>query len=70
MRRRILLSALVVAVALVGLGAQPGAAVSVPQNVIVNANPVNTTPHVMDGKVEAILPIGGKVVAGGLFTRV
>jgi Malectin domain len=68
--RVLLLSTLVVSIALVGLWAQPGAAVSVPQNVIVNANPVNTTPHVMDGKVEAILPVGGKVFAGGQFTTV
>jgi hypothetical protein len=70
MRRRVMLSALVSAVVLVGLVAQPGGAVNVPQPVVVSADPANWTPHVLDGKVDAIVVVGGKVVAGGLFTQV
>jgi hypothetical protein len=71
MRRRVVLSSLVAAVVLVGLMAQPGGAVNVPQQpVVVSADPANWTPHVLDGKVDAIVVVGGKVVAGGLFTQV
>jgi hypothetical protein len=70
MRRRVLLSSLVSAVVLVGLVAQPGAAVNVPHPVVVSADPANWTPHVLDGKVDAIVVVGDKVVAGGLFTQV
>ena len=70
MRRRILLSSLVSAVVLVGLVAQPGGAVNVPHAVVVSADPANWTPHVLDGKVDAIVTVGNKVVAGGLFTQV
>jgi hypothetical protein len=70
MRRRVVLTSLVAAVVLVGLMAQPGGAVNVPQPVVVSADPANWTPHVLDGKVDAIVAVGGKVVAGGLFTQV
>jgi hypothetical protein len=69
MCRRVLL-ALVSAAVLVGLLAQPGAAVNVPQAAVVSANPADWTPHVLDGKVDAIVQVGNKIVAGGLFTRV
>jgi hypothetical protein len=55
---------------LVGLLAQPGAAVNVPQAAVVSANPADWTPHGLDGKVDAIVRVGDKMVAGGLFTRV
>jgi hypothetical protein len=70
MRRRVVLSSLVAAVVLVGLMAQPGGAVNVPQSVVVSADPANWTPHVLDGKVDAIVAVGDKIVAGGLFTQV
>jgi hypothetical protein len=69
MSRRVLLVLLSAAV-LVGLLAQPGAAVNVPQAAVVSSNPADWTPHVLDGKVDAIVQVGDKMVAGGLFTRV
>jgi hypothetical protein len=69
MRRRVLLT-LVSAAVLAGLMAQPGAAVNVPQPVVVSSNPAEWTPHVLDGKVAAIVQVGNKIVAGGLFTQV
>jgi hypothetical protein len=69
MCRRVLLALLSAAV-LVGLLARPGAAVNPPQAAVVSANPADWTPHVLDGKVDAIVQVGNKMVAGGLFTRV
>jgi hypothetical protein len=69
MGRRVLLALLSAAV-LVGLVAQPGAAVNVPQAVVVSSNPAEWTPHVLDGKVAAIVQVGNKLIAGGQFTRV
>ncbi|WP_433249955.1 hypothetical protein ACQPYK_03320 [Streptosporangium sp. CA-135522] len=37
---------------------------------VVSADPVNTTPHVLDGIVNAITLVGGTVVVGGSFSRV
>jgi hypothetical protein len=45
---RVLL-ALVSAAVLVGLVAQPGAAVNTPQAVVVSSNPADWTPHALDG---------------------
>jgi hypothetical protein len=73
MRRRVVLSSLWAAVVLVGLMAQPGGAVNVPQPVVVSADPANWTPHVLDGKVDAIVaiaPDGLHVFAGGRFTKI
>ncbi|MEW6475957.1 MAG: hypothetical protein AB1679_27185 [Actinomycetota bacterium] len=36
----------------------------------VSVAPATTTPHVLDGKVLAILPMGGRVYVGGTFTKV
>ena len=69
MGRRVLL-ALVSAAVLIGLPARPGAAVNTPQAVVVSSNPADWTPHVLDGKVAAIVQVGNKMVAGGEFTRV
>ncbi len=41
-----------------------------PHNQVVSADPVEETPHVLDGKVTAILPMGNRIVVGGTFTQV
>jgi hypothetical protein len=70
MRRRHLAT---IAVALAGLG---GAGVVVPaladmqQPAVVSANPVDFTPHVLDGTVWAATVVGDAVVVGGSFTKV
>ncbi|MEW6471643.1 MAG: hypothetical protein AB1679_05190, partial [Actinomycetota bacterium] len=43
---------------------------SSPHAGVVSADPADTTPHVLDGKVTAILPLGNRVIVGGTFTQV
>ena len=65
--------AVVILVALVaGLTAlvAPAAAVQTAQSVVVNPNPADWTPHVLDGKVNAIVQVGSTVYLGGQFSRV
>ena len=37
---------------------------------VVSADPADATPHILDGKVTAILPLGNRVFVGGTFTQV
>src|SRR5919202_363397 len=37
---------------------------------VVSANPDDSTPHVLDGKVMAVLPLGDRVLVGGTFSQV
>jgi hypothetical protein len=37
----------------------------VPQPAVVSSNPADWTPHVLDGKVAAIVQVGNRIVAGG-----
>jgi hypothetical protein len=60
---------LLVALALV-VEAPPAHAVNAQHNRIVNDDPVNFTPHVLDGRVNAIVQIGSMMYAGGTFTTV
>ncbi|GAA1476978.1 hypothetical protein GCM10009623_14240 [Nocardioides aestuarii] len=71
MRRRPWMTALVTGLALVCAPlAAPVAAVGYPLTQVVSDNPVNTTPHVTNGSVQAIATIGSRVYVGGTFTGV
>jgi hypothetical protein len=67
MRRRLLAATALTCAAL--LGATPAAA-DPAQPAVVSANPVDFTPHVLDGTVWALAVVGDTVVVGGSFTRV
>jgi hypothetical protein len=67
--RHLVLPALLPALAL-AVWASPSGAVNAPQSVVVTADPANFTPHVLDGKVDAFVQVGNKMIAGGLFTKV
>jgi hypothetical protein len=69
MGRRVLL-ALVSAAVLVALVAQPGAAVNAPQPQMVSSNPADWTPHVLDGRVDAVVQVGNTMIVGGKFSQV
>ncbi|MEU8124277.1 PKD domain-containing protein [Spirillospora sp. NPDC049024] len=45
-------------------GSEPG------HGKVVNADPANYTPNVIDGEVKSIIKIGGKIYVGGSFTQV
>src|SRR3954447_8944442 len=66
MRR--LLAATIAAAAVVA-GAHPAAA-DIAQTSVVSANPVDFTPHVLDGTVWSMALVGDTVVVGGAFTKV
>jgi hypothetical protein len=68
MRRRLIAAALLVPAVLFG-ATQPAAA-DLAQPVVVSANPVDYTPHVLDGTVWALAVVGDTVVVGGSFTKV
>ncbi|HYH49847.1 MAG TPA: DNRLRE domain-containing protein [Acidimicrobiia bacterium] len=73
MRRAGLLT--VAALAAHGLVPGPVAAVNssaggVPDRVVVSDDPADWTPHVLDGRIDAITQVGDRVVAGGRFSKV
>ncbi|MEU8235123.1 delta-60 repeat domain-containing protein [Actinoplanes sp. NPDC048967] len=67
MRRRLFAATALTCAAL--LGATPAAA-DMAQPAVVSANPVDFTPHVLDGTVWALAVVGDTVVVGGSFTKV
>lgn len=67
MRRRLFAAAALSCATL--LGAMPAAA-DLAQPAVVSANPVDITPHVLDGTVWALAVVGDTVVVGGSFTKV
>lgn len=67
MRRRLLAAATVVAAAVAC--AHPAAA-DMAHSTVVSTNPVDYTPHVLDGTVWSMAVVGDTVVVGGAFTKV
>ncbi|GIF18874.1 hypothetical protein BJ973_005920 [Actinoplanes tereljensis] len=65
--RRLLAAAVIVAAAVAC--AHPAQADSA-QSAVVSANPVDFTPHVLDGTVWSMALVGDTVVVGGAFTKV
>ncbi len=49
---------------------QAVAAPGVAQPSIVSDNPANWTPNVLDGQVNALVQVGNRIIAGGIFTQV
>jgi WD40 repeat protein len=68
MRRRLFAAATLVLLATV-TGASPAAA-DLAQPAVVSANPVDYTPHVLDGTVWALALVGDTVIVGGSFTKI
>ncbi|GAA2714475.1 delta-60 repeat domain-containing protein [Actinoplanes palleronii] len=67
MRRRLLAVATVVLATLAGA---PPAMADIAQSDIVSSNPVDWTPHVLDGTVWSLAVVGDTVIVGGAFTKV
>ena len=67
MRRRLL--AVLIAPALL-LGVPAPATADLAQPAVVSADPVDFTPHVLDGTVWSLAVVGDTVVVGGSFTKV
>jgi chitodextrinase len=72
-RTSLLLSALVLAVVssllLAGAG-RSADAVQLPKATIVSDDPVDWTPHALNGEVHALIQIGNRVIVGGTFTTI
>jgi len=47
----------------------PADAQLTPHSVVVSDNPADWTPHVLDGRVNAVLEVGDQIVVGGTFTQ-
>ena len=65
-----LFTALLVAISVLAFVPSPAGAVQTPESVVVNPDPADWTPNILDGQVNAILQMGSKVIVGGTFTQV
>lgn len=63
-------TATVLVAVLVAAPLTPAGATDIPQSVVVSDNPAGFTPHVLDGLINALLPVGNRIVAAGQFTQV
>src|SRR4029450_2169402 len=57
-------------VSLVFVGIPAAQAVNIAQDKIVNPNPENWTPNVLNGQINSIVQVGNQIYAGGQFTQV
>lgn len=57
-------------IAILSFPAAPPAHAGMFQNRVVSSDPADNTPRILDGKVNAIVQIGEKIYAGGVFTQV
>ncbi|HKY75247.1 MAG TPA: hypothetical protein VJS45_03840, partial [Acidimicrobiia bacterium] len=69
LRHRLPLAGAVVLV-LLGSSLPVGRALYAAHDTLVSADPADATPHVVDGTVDAILPMGNRIYVGGSFTQV
>jgi len=67
--RSLLLAGALTLAGMVGLST-PAQAERLPQDRLVNPNPVDWSPNVVDGTVYAIAQVGDKVIIGGTFTQI
>jgi hypothetical protein len=51
-------------------GAVDSTAGGLPDRVVVSENPADWTPHVLDGRIDAITRVGDRIIAGGRFSKV
>ena len=63
-------SMLAIVASLMVAGAPASQAVNVAQGAIVNPNPDDWTPNVLDGQINSIVQIGNEIYAAGKFTQV
>ncbi|TWD83284.1 PKD repeat protein [Kribbella amoyensis] len=72
LRRWPLFAVVLALVAALGLAAteREADAVQLPQTTIVSDNPVDWTPHALNGEVHALIQIGNRVIVGGTFTTI
>ncbi|MEU8658829.1 delta-60 repeat domain-containing protein [Actinoplanes philippinensis] len=70
MRRRLLAAAAVAAVTVPVMAGTPPASADIHHPTVVSADPVDFTPHVLDGTVWSLALVGDTVVVGGSFTKV
>ena len=68
--RPVVLFTLALSIRATTFGPAPAFSLSYPLSQPVSENPVNITPHVLDGTVYAIAEIGNRVVVAGSFTKV
>ncbi|WP_344597849.1 delta-60 repeat domain-containing protein [Actinomadura vinacea] len=53
-----------------GIAAAPAARADIQHSRVVSENPVDNTPHVLDGTVRGIAVVGNKVIVGGDFSKI
>ena len=67
--RATLLIVLALTGAMLVLGTGVGHAFQISQPAVVSADPVNFTPNITNGKVEAIVQVGSRMIVAGTFTQ-